>query len=206
MDTFGTRLLLLALGLLCAAGCGMSDEAAAAKDRESSMASWALILRVDGVDVKIPLKAMNVLLFKDEEHAKQNPSVFQIEGSGVQLIGEIAAADNVDYGEHWERLINKMLTIKASGEFHRDSVDSKIALPGTPEIAVTGGTMFVEKFGQVGRLRRQQGARGKDHAPARRWEDARRHLRRPRRDLGLAGIRRLKEPPSQFECGGFRPS
>jgi hypothetical protein len=112
MDSLGARLLLLALSLLFAAGCGMSDEAAAAKDHESSMASWALILRVDGADVKIPLKAMNVLLFKDEEHARQNPSVFQIEGSGVQLIGEIAAADNVDYGEHWERLINKTLTIK----------------------------------------------------------------------------------------------
>ena len=146
MNTLGARLLLLALSLLCAAACGMSDEAAAAKDRESSMASWALILKVDGADVKIPLKAMNVLLFKDEEHARQNPSVFQIEGSGVQLIGEIAADSNVDYGEHWERLINKTLTIKASGEFHRDAVDSKIALPGAPEIAVTGGTMFVEKF------------------------------------------------------------
>src|SRR5262245_40401589 len=124
----------------------MSDEAAAAKDRESSQASWALVLKVDGADVKIPLKAMNVLLFKDEEYARQNPSVFQIEGSGVNLIGEIAAADNVDYGEHWERLINKMLTIKASGEFHRDAVDSKITLPGKPEVAVTGGTMFVERY------------------------------------------------------------
>ena len=140
------RLLMIALGLLCAAGCGMSEEAAAAKDRESSKATWALVLKVDGADVSIPLKVMNVLLFKDEEYAKQHPSVFQIEGSGVQLIGEIDAADNVDYGEHWERLVNKTLTIKASGEFRRDAVDSKIALPGTPEIAVTGGTMFVEKY------------------------------------------------------------
>ena len=140
------RLLMLALSLLCTVGCGVSDEAAAAKDRESSKATWALVLRVDGADVRIPLKVMNVLLFKDEEYAKQNPSVFQIEGSGVHLIGEIAAADNVDYGEHWERLINKTLTIKASGEFHRDPVDSKIALPGAPEIAVTGGTLFVEKY------------------------------------------------------------
>ena len=147
MDTSGARrLFLLAVSLLFAAGCGMSDEAAAAKARDSSMASWALVLKVDGAEVKIPLKAMNVLLFKDEEHARQNPSVFQVEGNGVQLIGEIAAADNVDYDEHWERLINKTLTIKASGEFHRDSVDSKIALPGTTEIAVTGGTMFVERF------------------------------------------------------------
>jgi hypothetical protein len=105
-----------------------------------------MVLKVDGADVKIPLKVMNVLLFKDEEYAKQNPSVFQIEGTGVQLLGEIAPADNVDYGEHWERLVNKMLTIKASGEFHRDPIDSKIALPGEPEVAVTGGTLFVEKF------------------------------------------------------------
>jgi hypothetical protein len=138
--------LILALSLLCAAGCGVSEEAAAAKDRESSKATWALVLKVDGADVSIPLKVMNVLLFKDEEYAKQNPSVFAIEGNGVQLIGEIDAADNVDYGEHWERLVNKMLTIKASGQFHRDPVDSKIALPGTPEIAVTGGTMFVQKY------------------------------------------------------------
>jgi hypothetical protein len=124
----------------------MSDEAAAAKDRESSKATWALVLKVGGADVTIPVKAMNVLLFKDEEYAKQNPSVFQIEGDAVQLIGEIAAADNVDYGEHWERLINKTLTINASGEFHRDAVDSKITLPGGPEVAVTGGTMFIEKF------------------------------------------------------------
>lgn len=138
--------LMLALSLLCIAGCGVSEEAAAAKDRESSKATWALVLKVDGADVSIPLKVMNVLLFKDEEHARQNPSIFEIEGNGVHLIGEIAAADNVDYGEHWERLVNKPLTIKASGEFHRNTVDSRIALPGASEVAVTGGTMFVEKY------------------------------------------------------------
>src|SRR5206468_9940109 len=48
------RLLMLALSLLCAVGCGISEEAAAAKDRESSKAAWALVLRVDGADVRIP--------------------------------------------------------------------------------------------------------------------------------------------------------
>jgi len=139
--------LIIVLGLLCTAGClGSSEEEYAAKDREASKATWALVLKVDGADVRIPLEAMNVLLFKDEEYAKQNPAVFEIAGSGVKLIGEIAAADNVDYGEHWERLVNKMLTIKAAGQFHRDPVESKITLPGKPETAVTGGTMFVEKY------------------------------------------------------------
>jgi hypothetical protein len=40
--------------------------------------------------VSIPLKVMNVLLFKDEEHAKQNPSVFEIEGHGVHLSAKSA--------------------------------------------------------------------------------------------------------------------
>jgi hypothetical protein len=140
------RQLIVAAILLGAAGCGVSDELAAAKDRESAKATWAMVLRVDGADVRIPLEVMNVLLFKDEEYAKEHPSVFEIKGGGVHLIGEIAAADNVDYGEHWERLIDKTLTIKASGEFHRDAVESKIAIPGTADIAVTGGTMFVEKY------------------------------------------------------------
>lgn len=149
--TFGRRggclrRLIAVASLLCAAGCGDSEEVTAAKDRESSKATWAMVLRVGGADVRIPLHAMNVLLFKDEEYAKAHPSVFEITGEGIHLIGEIAAANNVDYGEHWERLINKMLLIKASGEFHRDTVNSTIALPGTPDTAVTGGTMFVEKY------------------------------------------------------------
>lgn len=130
---------------LILAACG-SDEESAAKDRAASQAGWALVLKVDGADVRLPLKVMNVLLFKDEAYAKQNPSAFHIEGEGVALIGEIAAADNVDYGEHWDRLIGKTLTIKASGEFHRDPVESALTLPGKTELKVTGGTMVPQSI------------------------------------------------------------
>lgn len=88
---------------------------------------------------------MDVLLFKDEEYAGSHPSAFRIEGQGISLFGEIAGADNVDYGEQWDRLIGKTLKILSSGEYHREHVDSKITLPGKPEIAVTAGTMLVEK-------------------------------------------------------------
>ena len=136
------RLSLLALLL---SACN-SEEETAAKDREASKATWALVLNVDGAAVRLPLEIMNVLLFKSDEYAKQNPSPFEIEGAGVHLIGDIAPADYVDYGEHWGRLVGKTLTIKASGRFHREDVESKITLPGKPEIAVTGGSMFVEKY------------------------------------------------------------
>ena len=133
------------LPILLLAGCGGSEEEDAAKDRAASQATWAVILKVDGADVRWPLKVMNVLLFKDEEVAKANPSAFEIEGQGVHLIGEIAPADDVGYGEKWDRLIGKTLKIKASGEFHRDQVDSKLNLPDQPDLPVTGGTMVVEK-------------------------------------------------------------
>jgi hypothetical protein len=134
------------LWLILLSACGGSEEEDAAKDRAASMAGWAAVLKVDGADVRIPLQVMNVLLFKDEEYAKANPSAFEIEGQGLHLIGEIAAADDVGYGEKWDKLIGKTLTIKASGEFHRDHVDSKLTLPGKPEVAVTGGSLLVEKF------------------------------------------------------------
>ena len=136
----------LVLALL-AAGCDFStEEENVAKDRAASMATWAVILKVDGADVRLPLKVMNVLLFKDDEYARSHPSAFEIEGEGISLIGEIAAADDVGYGEKWEKLIGKTLAIKASGEFHRDHVDSKITLPGKPEMPITGGSMVVEKY------------------------------------------------------------
>lgn len=136
------RLAVLALLL---ASCNTEEESAA-KDREASKATWAVVLKVDGADVRLPLEIMNVLLYKDDDYASKHPSAFQIEGAGVSLFGEIAPGDNVGYGEHWEKLIGKTLKILPSGEFHRDHVDSKITLPGKPEIAVTAGTMVVEKF------------------------------------------------------------
>jgi len=118
MDTFGTRLLLLALGLLCAAGCGMSDEAAAAKDRESSMASWALILRGGRRRRENPAQGHERAPVQDEEHAKQNPSVFQIEGAGSSSSEKSPPPTTSTTASTGNGSSTRMLTIKASGEFH----------------------------------------------------------------------------------------
>jgi hypothetical protein len=134
------RLLTATLALALAA-CGGS-EADAARDRAAAQAGWVLVLKVDGAEVRLPLKAFNVLLFKDDEVAAKNPTVFEIEGDGVHLIGEIPPAGNPGYSEKWEKLKGLPLAIKASGEFHRETVDSKITVGGA-EVRVTGGTMTV---------------------------------------------------------------
>lgn len=134
-----------ALALLLAS-CGGSEEETMTKDLAASKATWALQLRVDGADVRIPLEVMNVLLFKDEEYAKEHPSVFEIQGEGVSLIGEIPPANDVGYGENWERLFGATLTVKPSGDFHHDPVTSRITLPGKTELKVTGGSLQPSGF------------------------------------------------------------
>ena len=123
-----------------------SEEESAAKDRAESKKSWALVLKVDGADVRLPLEMMNVLLFKSDEYAATNPSPVHLEGEGVSLYAEIAPADYVGYGEDWKKLIGQTITVKPSGRYHREDVESRITLPGKEPIAVTGGTLQVEKF------------------------------------------------------------
>jgi hypothetical protein len=134
---------LLALGV---ASCDGGSERDAAKDRAAAMATWAVVVKADGADVRLPLKITNVLLFKDEDDAKTNPTVFEVEGDGIHLIGEIPPAANPGYEEDWKKLVGVTLTIKAAGQFHRDPVTSALTLPGKPEVLVTGGTMTVESF------------------------------------------------------------
>ena len=136
------RLTVMALLL---ASCGGSEEENADKDHAAAKATWCFVLKIDGADVRIPLSEMNILLFKDDEYANQHPTVFEIKGEGVHLIGEIPPAGNPGYGENIEKLVGHTLTIKPNGDFHRDPVESKITLPGKPEIGITSGSLSCEK-------------------------------------------------------------
>lgn len=136
----------LAVVALLVAGCGGSEEEEANKDHAAARATWCFVLKVDGADVRIPLSEMNILLYKDEEYAKDHPSPFQIKGEGVLLMGEVPPDASPGYGEKIENLVGKTLPIKVSGDFHHEgTLDSKITLPGKPEIEVVGGSLIGEK-------------------------------------------------------------
>lgn len=134
----------LAAFLALSASCGGGSEEDAAKDRAAAMATWALVFKLDGAEVKVPLKAMNVLLFKDEEYAAKNTTVFHVEGDGVHLYGEIPPANQPGYGEDWQKMIGATLAVKASGEFFHEMIESSITPAGKPELKISGGTMTVE--------------------------------------------------------------
>jgi hypothetical protein len=134
-------LLLVSGWALLTASCGGSSEENMAKEVAASKATWLLTVNVDGAEVKLPLGVMNVLLFKNEEDAKQIPSTFEIVGGGVHLLGEIPAESDVGYGEKWENLVGKTLTVKPSGEFHREPVESTLTLPGKAAMKVLSGSL-----------------------------------------------------------------
>jgi hypothetical protein len=136
----------LSLLFFLAVGCGGSEEEQANKDHAAARATWCLVLKVDGADVRIPLSEMNILLFKDDEYARSHPSPFQIKGEGVLLMGEIPPDASPGYDEKIENLVGKTLPVKSSVEFHHEgTLTSKLTLPGKPEIVVTGGILIGEK-------------------------------------------------------------
>ena len=139
------RASILALGLVLS-GCMDSDEETANKAHAAAKATWAFVFTVDGAEVRIPLSEMNILLFKDDEYAKQHPSPFQIKGEGVLLIGEIPPDASPGYDEKIENLVGKTLPIKTSGEYHHEgTIESKITMPGKPEIGILSGSLIGEK-------------------------------------------------------------
>ena len=139
------RALLPCLLLLGACDTGY-DEASATKDRAAAQANWAIILKIDGTDVRLPLDEMNVLLFKDEEYASKNPTVFRIMGKEISLYGEIPPANQPGYGEDWKKMIGATLSVKAAGEYFHETIESKFTIPGKGEVQVVGGTLTPESY------------------------------------------------------------
>jgi len=137
------RLTFLALLI---AGCGGSEEEQANKDHAAARATWSFVFKIDGADVRIPLSEMNILLFKDEDYAKEHPSPLQIKGEGVLLMGEVPPEASPGYSEKIEKLVGKTLPIRTSGDFHHEgTLESKITLPGKPEIGIISGELIGEK-------------------------------------------------------------
>ncbi len=73
------------------AGCSEGDPEEGPS--EAARASWALTVKVDGADVKLPLEGMDVFLVEDE---KKYPEIFEITGPSVALVGEFPLAAHVE--------------------------------------------------------------------------------------------------------------
>jgi hypothetical protein len=102
---------------------------------------WNLTLNVDGGEVRVPLEVFNVYLVEDETF----PEVFELLGAGVALVGVFPSDIHVGYGDDWEALFNKSISIKPYGGYYLEPKNSVITLPGKPVMKVLGGFLIAEK-------------------------------------------------------------
>jgi hypothetical protein len=102
---------------------------------------WNLALNIDGGEVRLPLEVFNVYLVDDETY----PEDFELLGEGVALVGEFPLDIHVGYGDDWEVLFGKNISIKPYGGFYLEPKNSVITLPGKPVMKVLGGSLIPEK-------------------------------------------------------------
>jgi len=133
--------LLCCAGLLLSSGCAEVEDLTSLKQEVESF-EQKLVLEVAGKPVEIPLEKLDIFLTEDEEY----PEIFEMHGSGVVLVGTFPADVRVDYGDHWDRLVEKPIPISDEGGDPRDLKKSHVTLPGQAKLTVTGGTFTVEKF------------------------------------------------------------
>lgn len=103
-----------------------------------------LVLEVDEKLVEIPLEKLDIFLTEDEEY----PEIYELHGSGVVLAGTFPKDVRVDYGDHWEQMVGKPITISLTGGDPRELKTSTLTLPGQAAMKVSGGTFTVEKFSE----------------------------------------------------------
>jgi hypothetical protein len=103
---------------------------------------WKIVLQVDGKEVSLPLKVMDVYLVDDENY----PESYYIKGDGVSLLGEFPDGIHVGYGEKWDALFDEMILISQQGGDPYNTRASQISLPGQPGLKVTDGYFIVSKL------------------------------------------------------------
>lgn len=129
----------LVLGFLAGtAGCG-GDGVTKGPDGKPA---WEVTLDVDGKETKLPIKLINVYLYDDD-----SPETYQFEGEGTLLLGTFPQGVSVGYGEEWNVLVGKEISISTTGgDPHAPGATSSLTLPGVGLLTVTGGSWKVEKY------------------------------------------------------------
>ena len=129
--------LLALLGTLGCSDAGGEDGPSA-----DAKASWALVLKIDGADVRLPLEHLFVFLVEDETDSE----IFEILGPGVALVGEFPADVHVGYGEDWPKIFGKTFGILEQGGDPREPKESHVVLPDGTRARVLDGTFTAERL------------------------------------------------------------
>lgn len=128
-------------GLL--AGLGCSDGGSGGGPSAETKASWALVLKIDGAELRLPLERMLVFLVEDED---EDPELYEIVGPGVALVGEFPRDVHIGYDEDWSRVFGKTVSVQTRGGDPREPKDAHVVLPDGTRAAVLGGALTPERL------------------------------------------------------------
>ncbi len=141
MHTIKAKLMVATwlLGALSVAGCSSSGDGS---KRSVDKTSWKLVYTHDGVEVELPLEQMRIYLVEEEN---EYPEVFELDGSGVALVGTFPMNCHVGYEENYAVLTGKTIPIEASGGAMDDKM-SYLQMPDGTKAFVVDGSFTPEKI------------------------------------------------------------
>jgi hypothetical protein len=106
-----------------------------------------LALDIDGRTVELKLEKMDIYLV-DPDAESEYPESFEIIGPEVVLCGKFPMQTRVGYGEKYENLAGKSITIAPQNVDAREPKRSSLIVPGVGQALVEGGSFVVNKVGK----------------------------------------------------------
>ncbi len=131
---------LLGMTIALASCSSTGDDAATAElARTQAQATWKLAVDDAGATSEMALERMDIYLTEDEY-----PEYFEIQGTGVVLVGEIPQELKVGYEEDFKKLVGKSIPLLARGGDPREEKDATVTINGLA-YPVSGGSFTVQK-------------------------------------------------------------
>jgi hypothetical protein len=138
------RALLGAIVALASVALAVAGRRASGDDEDvpdpEEAAKGELVLRIDGVETKLPLDALN---HNEVEAGSKTPDSFEFAGAGVLLAGMFPPAFKPNADADWKALVGKPIAIKPK----QGDAESELALPGDAKPSkVAGGSFTIDAF------------------------------------------------------------
>jgi hypothetical protein len=104
-----------------------------------------LALELDGKTIELKLEKMDIFLV-DKEHEIDTAESFEMIGPEVIICGQFPLKMHVGYGEKYEVLKGKAVTVTKGNTDLREPKRSSVMMPENGQMLVEGGTLIVDKI------------------------------------------------------------
>jgi len=104
-----------------------------------------LALEIDGKTIELKLDKMDIFLV-DPDHEAETAESFEMLGPEVVICGQFPLKTHVGYGEKYDVIKGKAVSITKGNTDVREPKRSSVILPESGQMLVEGGSLIVEKI------------------------------------------------------------